>query len=292
MFYFIVNPYAGEGKGLRTWKKVQRILVSEPGAHSYQVFLTEKPGDARTISRKLTEKCREEKTLVVIGGDGTLNEVIDGGCFDSNHVCISYLAAGRESAFASCCKKKKPEQKIRELITAPSYDFLDYGILDGDSGNRRFVHYFSFGFDGKGLRDECPRKRLRWRSAVFQKICFYQSLWREFRKARRIRGYIQLDQEKKIEFNHIFLVTAKIRPGVSGMTVTVISTRSRLRLWRIAVMAGIGVHRKMRGVHIYPCKSFLIHTEQPMPLCTDGEIIRETRDIDLQLCERRLRIQV
>ena len=44
----------------------------------YEVFLTEGIGDARTAARRLTDSHDEPRYIIAVGGDGTMNEVLDG----------------------------------------------------------------------------------------------------------------------------------------------------------------------------------------------------------------------
>ena len=57
MYYIIVNPRAGGGRGMRVWRRMQKALQRPENRESYELFLTEKTGDARNISRQLTERC-------------------------------------------------------------------------------------------------------------------------------------------------------------------------------------------------------------------------------------------
>ena len=91
MYYFIINPNARCGRGKNVWKKLERILERENA--QYQAYITEKPGDAKVFARKLTEGCREPHVIVAVGGDGTVNEILDGLSFCSP-VTLGYIPAG------------------------------------------------------------------------------------------------------------------------------------------------------------------------------------------------------
>ena len=75
MYYFIVNPNAGSGRGLKAWKAIARYL--ERRNIEYEVFLTHGTGEARMKARELTEGVREPRSIFVVGGDGTVNEAVD-----------------------------------------------------------------------------------------------------------------------------------------------------------------------------------------------------------------------
>ena len=78
MYQFIVNPGAGAGRGYRIWKRLEHQL--EMNSREYRVFFTEHQGDAAEIARVLTAEKDEAKVIVIVGGEGTYNEVLNGVC--------------------------------------------------------------------------------------------------------------------------------------------------------------------------------------------------------------------
>ena len=70
----IVNPNAGVKKGTRDWPGILKLLQKEVPEFEYR--LTTARGDAITLAAQgITEGFRN---LCVVGGDGTLNEVLNG----------------------------------------------------------------------------------------------------------------------------------------------------------------------------------------------------------------------
>lgn len=310
MYYFIVNPHASDGKGMRVWRQVQQELPKLASVSRYEVFLTEKTGDARAFSRKITEKCREPKSLVVIGGDGTLNEVVDGACFDSDNVSISFIPTGYANDFARNIQKKcRLKKQLKQIFSDEAVRKLDYGLLDAESGNRRFVVSSGIGFDAAVFHEllavRCKKsenKPWRLRSA---RMNYLITFLKELGKARRSRGYVLLDQEKRIEFNNIIFISAHVHPHESGyllgsgadcqdgyLDLCIVSTKRKLRVVRILLAALFGGHKKMNGVHCYRCKEVEIHTEEPLPVHTDGESCGNLRDLVISCVPRKLRIKL
>jgi diacylglycerol kinase (ATP) len=71
---FIVNPRAAGGSAGRSWPHIEGLARDRLG--SFQVFFTDKPGDATRLTREAVRHGAE--TIVCVGGDGTLNEVVNG----------------------------------------------------------------------------------------------------------------------------------------------------------------------------------------------------------------------
>lgn len=78
----IVNPAAGNGRGKRQWPKVARHLIQSGIA--FDSYFTHGAGDATRIARSLAEQ--GVGTIVAVGGDGTVNEIINGMLCDSGPV--------------------------------------------------------------------------------------------------------------------------------------------------------------------------------------------------------------
>ncbi|MEI7662705.1 MAG: diacylglycerol kinase family protein [Bacteroidota bacterium] len=70
----IVNPNAGVKKGSKDWPKILEILESEGVDFEYR--LTESRGHAVRIAHDAI--AAGERNICVVGGDGTLNEVLNG----------------------------------------------------------------------------------------------------------------------------------------------------------------------------------------------------------------------
>lgn len=73
-WFVIVNPNAGRRRGEKDWLEIARLLT-EAGLEFTSVF-TDAPNHAVKLSRKYIDA--GFRKIIVVGGDGTLNEVING----------------------------------------------------------------------------------------------------------------------------------------------------------------------------------------------------------------------
>ena len=62
--------------GKKIWRKLERQIIRS--GIRYEAYQTEEPGDARRIAAALTADMQEPATIVAVGGDGTVNEVLNG----------------------------------------------------------------------------------------------------------------------------------------------------------------------------------------------------------------------
>ena len=91
---FIVNPNAANGATGRQWPKIR--LKAKDRLGSFEVLVTTGPGDATRLTRQAVLSGVD--IVVCVGGDGTLNEVINGlmnekGSLESN-VLLGYIPRG------------------------------------------------------------------------------------------------------------------------------------------------------------------------------------------------------
>lgn len=73
-WFVIVNPNAGRRKGEKDWLEIAALL-NDAGIRFASVF-TEHPNHAVKLARKYIEA--GYRKIIVVGGDGTLNEVVNG----------------------------------------------------------------------------------------------------------------------------------------------------------------------------------------------------------------------
>lgn len=140
MYNFIVNPKAGSGKGLRIWKAIARYMDSHN--IEYEVFLTEGIGDARTAARRLTDSHGEPRYIIAVGGEGTMNEVLDGVSFHGP-LSLGYIPAGSGSDLARSLRMPGRTIKCLKKQLAPRhFTMIDYGVLtygNQEVSHRRFL---------------------------------------------------------------------------------------------------------------------------------------------------------
>lgn len=86
---FIVNPNAGSRKGERDWPKICRLL-KETGLEGECVMTAHRDHAVVLVQELITNGTR---TIVVVGGDGTMNEVVN-GIFMQDKVSPSEITLG------------------------------------------------------------------------------------------------------------------------------------------------------------------------------------------------------
>ena len=76
MLCFIVNEHSRSGKCAKIWKEAEAVLKKKN--IDYESYVTQYEGHAFSLAHDICECGADDIQLVVVGGDGTANEVING----------------------------------------------------------------------------------------------------------------------------------------------------------------------------------------------------------------------
>jgi len=72
-WYFVINPVSGNGEGVKVWKQIQGMLDAENWHYSFGISEFHKHS-IQLVTEKYKEGIRH---FIGIGGDGTLNEMVN-----------------------------------------------------------------------------------------------------------------------------------------------------------------------------------------------------------------------
>lgn len=155
MLYFIINPHSGNGNGRATADKLETLLADVP----HTMIFTQNKGDATALAAQCCQK--EDCTgVVAVGGDGTVNEVVNGMDL---RVPLGVIASGSGNdflrTFAPGSTLEEQLQPIREGKTR-KIDLLHINDL-------RSLNVAGTGFDVDILLRQAKLKRFLKGSAGY-----------------------------------------------------------------------------------------------------------------------------
>lgn len=131
----IVNPRAGRG---RAGKYLPRLRAARP---QDEILLTEGPGEAETLARAAAARGRN---IAAGGGDGTLNEVLN-GAFGVG-VTLAVIPLGTGNDFARTLRLGSVEQALATLDYGTARP-IDVGVARAATGERYWLNIAGAGFD-------------------------------------------------------------------------------------------------------------------------------------------------
>lgn len=145
--FILLNPHAAKGKGLIRKKEIMSLFTE--GGYEATVVLTEKGIGASTLAYQAT--VQGWSTIIAAGGDGTVNEVVDGilRAVAEKQIAapsLGVLPVGRGNDFAWGMGIPADLKRASELIIAGKTRTIDAGITYG--GNYPQGRYF---INGQGM---------------------------------------------------------------------------------------------------------------------------------------------
>src|SRR5438270_385046 len=134
----ILNPTANRGNMQQHRALIRHRLEQEPQAEYVE---TTRQGEAQELARKAAE---EGRPVIIVGGDGSVHEVVNGILSTGRRVPLGIVAAGSGNDYAWHTLKlpHDPAAAIERAFTGRLVD-SDAGIVNG----RYFANSFSVGLD-------------------------------------------------------------------------------------------------------------------------------------------------
>jgi YegS/Rv2252/BmrU family lipid kinase len=150
---FIVNPHAGNRSTGSNWSYIEAIARNRLG--HFQTYMTQSPGDAVRFAEDAVAK--DAGLLVCVGGDGTLNEVINGIMMHEESirstVMLGFVPNGTGCDFARTLSIPQNIEQAIDAIAGGYGRTIDLGRLSfrdhgGHECHRYFHNITSFGLGG------------------------------------------------------------------------------------------------------------------------------------------------
>jgi len=142
----IYSPKSGVGKTHRRWEKIQRYL-NEQGVE-YDFVQSEGSGSEQRLASMLAKN--GYKTIIVVGGDGALNRVLNGiasvGMDTLGTIRLGVIPNGHGNDYANYWgfEEKEPRQTVEWLVKGRSRK-VDLGVLKTEGGNYYFLNCVNIG---------------------------------------------------------------------------------------------------------------------------------------------------
>lgn len=153
--YCVVNPTAAGGRAGRLWPAIQDRLKQH--GLSFEAGLTTAPGEATHLAEAAVRA--GFSTIVAIGGDGTINEVVNGLIVPGEERAgarLGIVTTGRGSDFGRTIGIPSDYEAACERLVQPRTMPLDLGLAEfgSDEGRRQrfFANVAGIGFDAEVSR--------------------------------------------------------------------------------------------------------------------------------------------
>ena len=305
MYYFIVNPSSKTGLGEKYWQRVKVVL--EEKKIEYKVVFSKRTGHVEEIVRKLTSENKKGNIhMVILGGDGTVNEAIQ-GIADFDKVTVSYIPTGSSNDLARDMGiSRNPEEALEAILKAEKEAYMDMGLLRYEEAflngerveipDRRFMVGCGMGFDA-AVCEESMRSKFKnvLNKLKLGKLTYVGIALKQLIQSEMIDGKIILDEKEEIWVKRMFFAVAMVhhyqgggfnfcpdaKDGDGLLDFCVASNASKLKVLRILPTAYEGKHVRFKEIQVYRGKKATIEAKKPMWVQTDGEVKAQARKISV-----------
>jgi len=309
----IYNPIAGRGRAKKHWPKVQQTLI-EAGIE-FDVTATSAPLEAVTLAQKAATNY---STVIAVGGDGTVHEVVNGllrASSEGETIALGVIPLGNGDDFA---KMIPPQTTIGgkvfdwhvaiEKITQGQTKLFDIGRISGDqlrSEQNNNPQYFMNGMD-IGFGAQAALNFTKVPSFLTGIAAYLAAIMKTLIDYHIPKVSIQIDDQPAFEQSTTMTAITNGRCFGSGFWVCpdaqvddglldVMVTQSVGRLKILSLIPKI-----MKGTHVnepilknYRARRIVIKSEQSLVVEADGEIpFTQTQHLEVQILDKKLRVIV
>ena len=150
--FFIVNPNSGNSKG-RIWEEISAYLTENN--IKFGCYLTKSAGDAIVYIPKILAE--GHRNLIVLGGDGTTNEVVNGifsqTAVPYSEICLGSIPMGTANDWNRYYGWENDYKASIERLLKHNITKQDVGVVtfteNGERKTKYFINSIGFGFDAE-----------------------------------------------------------------------------------------------------------------------------------------------
>jgi diacylglycerol kinase (ATP) len=275
------------------WSKLRqeiRALGIEFDEH-----FTSRAGEATQIASRAFKSGIER--VIAVGGDGTLNEIVNGyfnrdGRAYNDAAAVGLFPSGTGSDFGRSAGITNRSDSIRALLN-PSTRAIDVARADfqrinGERAGRFFINVASFGLGGdvSGMVNRWRNSLPRW---IGGRVRFSAAAVVALGRYRNVRVSLHLDDQRELGVSSNLIVVANGKFAGGGMMLApdaklddglldVIVTDAITRWDVIKELPRIqrGLHLNHPKVSALRAREISIESEAPMAVDLDGEMVGYT----------------
>lgn len=291
---FIVNEFAGNGKGKTVWQALAKQLTIP-----YDVYFSQYQRHSEQLTKNIAAQ-DEPCIIIVVGGDGSIHEVLN-GLVGASHLIVGVVSAGSGNDFSRYYPTFTTAKDIEKFVEHQQSSLQDIGYLHYSSDARYFVNNSGIGFDAFVVdlanRSQLKRKLNRFSLGKLSYVYFVVQGLFQF-EPFDLR--VSIDGQQK-QYTNVWFATISNQPYFGGgmklsplssaedgkLELTVVSELSRWKFLTVFSTVFFGKHTYFKEVEQYTGKRFELELTRSVPCHTDGEAFELGTGQSLLLAEAK-----
>ena len=275
------NPAANHGRATRIRPLVEQALLGGRG----ELVLTERARHGEEIAR---EAAKSGRSVIIVGGDGTLAEAANGilSAGQPAPVSLGLVAAGNGNDYAwNSLKLPHDPAAALEIALDGKIEAVDVGVVN----ERYFVNSLGIGIDANIAAAASDMKRygflqgqtLYWAASLREILFHYDRCpWlKVYPDGEETDGRLYALSAVTVgpTYGGGFRINpqADLRDGLFDLCTIV--KPSKMRALRILGMVSKGQHVTQPEVHMRHVRSIVLESQEPVFAHLDGEVIKASR---------------
>ena len=269
----IVNPIAGDGKCLNKLPKVENLLTG--AGVEYTTLMTQSAGHAISLAKQAARD--GFTTIISMGGDGTLNEVVN-GIIGAAECVLGFIPAGSGNDFGRTFGLRSGDVgQACDVILRGNVREIDLGYTEG----KYFLNVAGAGFDA-----EVGHMANVWGKKYFPgQLAYIASILRQLVSFNPRDMHIELDG-RLIDTKAWLVAVGNARFFGGGMMIApaaevddrlfdvcVIGATSKLELLKVLPKVFKGDHVHHKAVKCYRASHVKLSSSSTMVTQADGEVL-------------------
>ncbi len=285
MYHIIVNKKSRSGRGEKLWPVIEGEL--ERRSIAFRAYPTKYHGSAREMAERLTAEgvWNPDDVLLVIGGDGTANEAVDGICHPSG-VKFGYIPTGSGNDFARGAGIPSDPLQALDAVLKGEEKEINIGTALLGGKKRRFLVSTGIGFDA-GICHEALASKIKntLNRMHLGKLTYVMIAMRQLFYLEPFMLDVTLENGEHRHFEKVLFAVAMNLPYEGGgfrfcpeadetddlLDVMVVSNLAKWKVSYLLPMALVGRHTGFPEVHMERCRSLSLRTDRAEPVHLDGE---------------------
>ncbi|HYR58264.1 MAG TPA: diacylglycerol kinase family protein [Chthoniobacteraceae bacterium] len=276
----ILNPAARSDKARSTLREIQKL----PRAITR---LTSAPGDARVLAAWAAEK--GFRAVVAAGGDGTINEVVNG--LAGSEVALGVLPIGTMNVFAAELGLPGDLRRAWQVVSEGRTRKIDLARAN----EQYFVQLAGVGLDAQALQETTweskrnlgPLSYLVSAAQIASRVP--PRLLVEADGAEREGSFVLVGNGRYYGTRLAFFKDAKVDDG--KLDVLIFKNLGYLDIARYLGTILMGIHTEQKDVEYFQTKRAVVRCDRPVPVEVDGEVATES-PVTFRISSRKLRVFV
>ena len=273
---FIINPAAGSKNRTDAYSEVIHRVCREKGL-DYDIRVSTAPGECTRFAREAAETGKEYR-LYACGGDGTLNEVVQGAAGHDN-AAVTVFSGGSGNDFVKLFDDPKAFFDLERLMDAEEATF-DLIRCNDDIA----MNICSVGLDARIGTDVSRYKRLPllhgFRAYAASTVV---------NVVKGIAEHYVVELNGKRVYGGGFNPVPEADPSDGLLDVLLVKKVSRLQVPGVVGKYKDGRYKELPHlVRHYRTKSIKIICDKPTPVSLDGEL-RTATEVTMSVADEKLR---